>query len=74
MTNPDQRQRLEDLALELEGPDLPDETYLDAVNRIRGAWTTAQEMIASETSTVEAAEHPTSSPIIDNGQTDNRIV
>ncbi|GAA2536809.1 hypothetical protein [Pseudonocardia hydrocarbonoxydans] len=48
MTRPEQDQQLEALALELEGQDHPDESYLDAVNRIRGAWSTAREMLAEQ--------------------------
>ena len=47
---PDEDQRLEDLALQMEGPDRPDETYLEAVNRIGRAWSTAREMLATEAS------------------------
>ena len=54
MSGTEQDQRLEELALELEGADRPDESYLDAVNRIRGAWTTAREMLAEETTPVTA--------------------
>jgi len=52
----DQDQRLEDLALELEGPDRPGETYLEAVNRIGQAWSTAREMLATEVSETAEAE------------------
>ncbi len=49
MNELDQDQRLEELALGLEGQDQPGETYLEAVNRISGAWATAREMLAEET-------------------------
>lgn len=39
---------VEELALELEGPDLPQETYLDAVGRITNAWMTAREIVTAE--------------------------
>ncbi len=61
----DQDQRLEELALELEGPDRPGETYLESVNRIREAWSTAREMLAEETAelgpTSATAAHPAES-------------
>ena len=45
-----ERERESELvALELEGPDRPGETYLAAVGRITNAWTTAREVIAADT-------------------------
>lgn len=39
---------IEDLALELAGPDLPDETYLQAVGRLNNARQRAREQILPE--------------------------
>jgi len=40
---------LELVALELEGPDRPGESYLAAVGRITNAWMTARDVIAADT-------------------------
>lgn len=40
--------QIEDLTLQLAGPDLPDETYLEKVGRINNARTRAAEMVMAE--------------------------
>ena len=45
----ERERELELMALELEGPDRPGETYLATAGRITNAWTTAREVIAADT-------------------------
>jgi hypothetical protein len=47
---------VEELALTLEGPDLPEETQLEAVGRITNASMAAREMLAAETVPPETDE------------------